>query len=149
MPYMLGVPAAIAGQSVPVEVVPGWETRGNASFNPAAVVCHWTAGPITGDRPSLKICVEGRPGLPGPLSQVFLTRGGVAVVVAAGRANHAGVGGWRGVVGNSAAFGIEAESAARSLSRVAMITRPARVPRTPRAAAIDSSRNARHRAYMG
>jgi hypothetical protein len=42
---------------------------------------------------------------------VYLDRAGVAVVVAAGRANHAGAGNWRGLVGNSALFGTEAEAA--------------------------------------
>ena len=92
-----------------VEVVPGAETRGSASFNPFGLVGHHTAGPKTGDRPSLNICVNGRPDLDGPLCNDFLTRAGVNVVVAAGRANHAGAGGFRGLVGNSAVFGIEAE----------------------------------------
>ena len=45
--------------------------------------------------------------------------------------------------------GTDAESAARSLSRVAMMTRPARVPRTLRAASTDRSRKARQTAYIG
>ena len=45
--------------------------------------------------------------------------------------------------------GTDAESAARSLSRVAMMTRPARVLRTLRADSTDSARNARQTAYMG
>jgi len=40
---------------------------------------------------------------------VYLDRNGVAVVVAAGRANHAGSGGYKGLSGNSSVFGIEAE----------------------------------------
>ena len=73
-------------------------------------LCHWTAGPKTGDRPSLNICVNGRSDLSGPLCQVFLTRAGKPVIVAAGRANHAGPGGYAGVRGNSGWYGIEAES---------------------------------------
>lgn len=110
MPYQTGLVDALKRRGLTVEVVPGWETRGSASFNPKGAVSHWTAGPKKGDRPSLRIVVEGRVGLPGPLCNVFLTRAGVAVVVAAGRANHAGKGGWRGLVGNSAVFGTEAES---------------------------------------
>jgi len=95
-----------------VETVPGWETRGSAAFAPAGVTCHWTAGPRgTTRRPSLNVVTYGRPGLPGPLCNVYLDRRGIAVVVAAGRANHAGAGGWRGLVGNSAVFGTEAEAA--------------------------------------
>src|SRR5690606_14116694 len=55
------------------------------------------------------VCVNGRPGLPGPLCNVYLDRRGVAVVVAAGRANHAGTGGKGGLTGNSSVYGIEAE----------------------------------------
>jgi hypothetical protein len=40
-----------------------------------------------------------------------LDRQGIAVVVAAGRANHAGEGGWAGLTGNSSVFGTEAECA--------------------------------------
>lgn len=95
-----------------VEAVPGWETRGSESFNPGGVVDHWTAGPRgTTGRPSLSVVTHGRPGLPGPLCNVYLDRRGVVVLVAAGRANHAGLGGYRGLSGNSSVFGIEAESA--------------------------------------
>lgn len=110
MPYQTQIPAALAAFGLPVELVPGWESRGSASFNPGGVVCHWTAGPRgTTARPSLGVVVNGRSDLPGPLAQVYLDRNGVPVVVAAGRANHAGAGGYNGLVGNSAVFGIEAE----------------------------------------
>lgn len=106
----LGIPAALAARGLTVEVVPGWETRGSDAFNPGGVTCHWTAGPRgTAGRPSLGVVTHGRAGLPGPLCNVYLARDGVAVVVAAGRANHAGTGGYRGLKGNSAVFGIEAE----------------------------------------
>ena len=111
MPYQTGIPAALRKYGLTVELVRGWETRGSSAFSPKGVVCHWTAGPLRGDRPSLRVVINGRPDLPGPLCQVFLTRAGVAVVVAAGRAQHAGSGGWRGLSGNAAVFGIEAESA--------------------------------------
>lgn len=92
-----------------VEIVPGAETRGSAAFNPYGFVGHHTAGARSGDRPSLNLCVNGRPDLDGPLCNDFLTRAGVNVIVAAGRANHAGAGGFRGLVGNSAVWGCEAE----------------------------------------
>jgi hypothetical protein len=110
MPYQLGLPAALARFGLVVETVPGWETRGNASFNPKGSVNHHTAGPASGIRPSLHVVTYGRSDLTGPLCNVFLDRNGVAVVVAAGRANHAGQGGYRGLIGNSAVFGTEAES---------------------------------------
>lgn len=110
MGFYTGMAAAIAAQGVVVEGVPGWETRGSSAFNPGGVTCHWTAGPRgTHSRPSLNVVVNGRPGISGPLANVYLARDGVAVMVAAGRANHAGLGGYRGLVGNSSVFGIEAE----------------------------------------
>ncbi len=110
MPYQLGLPAALAKFGLVVETVPGWEKRGNASFNPKGSVNHHTAGPANGARPSLNIVTNGRSDLKGPLCNVLLDRNGVAVVVAAGRANHAGTGGYKGLTGNSSVFGTEAES---------------------------------------
>lgn len=108
---MTRIPSDLARFGLKVELVPGWETRGSSAFAPAAVTCHWTAGPRgTKGRPSLGVVINGRPGLDGPLCNVYLARDGVCVVVAAGRANHAGAGGFRGLVGNSAVYGIEAES---------------------------------------
>ncbi|MFE6228895.1 N-acetylmuramoyl-L-alanine amidase [Cellulosimicrobium sp. NPDC057862] len=111
MPRITRLPAALAARGLTVELVDGWQTRGSADFDPEGAVCHWTAGARTGDRPSLKVVRDGRAGLPGPLANVFLARSGVAVVVAAGRANHAGEGGWRGLTGNHSVWGTEAESA--------------------------------------
>ena len=101
---------ALRARGVKVEEYSGWTTRGSSDFHPDGGVCHWTAGPCgaTG-RPSLSTCVNGRPDLAGPLCNVYLDRNGVAVVVAAGRANHAGSGGWHGLSGNSSVFGVEAE----------------------------------------
>jgi len=107
--YALRLPRALERFGLDVEVVPGWEKRGSASFNPAASVGHHTAGSRSGDRPSLAICTNGRSDLSGPLCNTFTTRPGLAVVVAAGRANHAGLGGFRGLVGNSSVYGHEAE----------------------------------------
>jgi hypothetical protein len=61
--------------------------------------------------PSLSIVTNGRPDLAGPLAQLCLGRDGTFFVVAAGRANHAGEGSWRGITtGNSSFVGIEAEN---------------------------------------
>lgn len=114
MPYQTKLPAALIKFGLQVKLVPGWQTRGSSAFNPKGSVGHHTAGPKTGDHPSLKVCIDGRPGLRGPLCNTFLPRGltveqRVVYVVAAGRANHAGLGGFRGLVGNSSVFGTEAE----------------------------------------
>lgn len=111
MPFMTRIAADLIAAGLDVDAVPGWETRGSSVFAPGGVTCHWTGGPRgTVGRPSLRVVVDGYAGLPGPLSHVYLARTGTAVIVAAGRANHAGRGGWRGLVGNSSVYGIEAES---------------------------------------
>lgn len=109
MPRDTGLYRALQRRGLKVEYVPGWTTRGSSNFAPFGALAHWTAGPATGNRPSLNICVNGRAGLPGPLCQVFLDRNGVAIVVAAGRANHAGRGSWKGATGNTHLYGVEVE----------------------------------------
>jgi N-acetylmuramoyl-L-alanine amidase len=110
MPFMTRIPSDLARFGLKVELLPGWETRGSSSFAPAGVTDHWTAGPRgTTGRPSLNVVTNGRPGIPGPLCNIYFARDATCVVVAAGRANHAGAGGFRGLVGNSAVYGIEAE----------------------------------------
>lgn len=92
----------------------GWQTRGRpGAFGPVkGVLCHHTAGPKTGNAPSLHVIVDGRPGLEGPLSHLHLARDGTFTVIAAGRCNHAGAGSWQGVTsGNTNFIGIEAENA--------------------------------------
>ncbi len=112
MAYQTILPRALREQGLTVETVPGWETRGNEVFSPGGAVAHWTAGPKnTLGRPCLNLVTHGRSDLPGPLCNVYLDRQGIAVVVAAGRANHAGTGGWNGLRGNSSVFGTEAECA--------------------------------------
>jgi hypothetical protein len=92
---------------------PGWRTRGRGDVGTIrGVICHHTAGPRSGNMPSLGIVTSGRAGLPGPLSQLCLGRDGTFFVVAAGRANHAGAGNWQGFTNGNANFiGIEAENA--------------------------------------
>jgi hypothetical protein len=92
--------------------VAGWQTAGSESFDPAGSVNHHTAGPSSGATPSLVTCIEGRPDLPGPLCNVYQSREpaeDIAYVIASGRANHAGEGGWRGLSGNASVYGLEIE----------------------------------------
>jgi hypothetical protein len=77
-----------------VTEVAGWQSRGSSSFDPRGSVDHHTAGPATGDAPSLDTIIHGRPDLAGPLANVLIARSNLCYVVAAGRANHAGSGGW-------------------------------------------------------
>jgi hypothetical protein len=106
------LPAVLHGAGLKVAEVPGWESRGRAEMGSVAgVICHHTAGPRAGNMPSLNTLVNGRPDLPGPLSQLGIGRDGTCYVIAAGRCNHAGAGSWQGVTdGNSRFIGIEAEN---------------------------------------
>lgn len=97
--------------------VEGWRTRGSDFFAPRGIVCHHTATPESraGDYPSLNLVRDGRSDLPGPLAQLGLGRSGKVYVIASGRANHAGTGGWKGLSGNSSVLGIEAEDSGDSV----------------------------------
>lgn len=106
----LWLPDALRTAGLVVHEVPGWQTRGSSSFYPRGVVCHHTASHAGANAPALGICTNGRSDLAGPLCNVLLARNGDCHVVASGRANHAGTGGFRGLTGNSSVFGIEAEN---------------------------------------
>jgi hypothetical protein len=94
----------------PVVEVGGWRGRGTELRGAEVVVCHHTAGPRTGEMPSLAVLRDGRPGLPGPLAQLGLGRSGTVYVIADGRANHAGTSSWAGFSSlNNWSIGIEAE----------------------------------------
>ena len=111
MPHQSPLPDALDAFGLRVVLDPGWDSRGSSSFWPQVVIAHHTASNAAGgNAPSLGICRSGRPDLPGPLCQVLLARDGTCIVVAAGRANHAGAGSWKGWAGNSYAWGIEAEN---------------------------------------
>src|SRR5215210_4075705 len=110
MPRATWIPDQLRRFGLDVVEHPGWERRGTATFDPKGVVCHHTASKAGRDAPSLGLCVDGRPDVPGPLCNILLTRAGTAVVVAAGRANHAGQGGFRGLTGTARVLGIEAEN---------------------------------------
>lgn len=93
-----------------VSEVSGWATRGHGQMNPVkSIICHHTAGPATGDMPSLNFIRDGSASLPGPLSQLALGRSGTWFVVAAGLSYHAGVVTDSSLYSNANAIGIEAE----------------------------------------
>ena len=114
------LPEVLEGAGLKVAEQPGWRTRGRSEMGPVkGVICHHTAGASAnhGVMPSLNTIVNGRAATPttkalsGPLAQLALARDGTWIVVAAGRANHAGGGDWRGVTaGNSNMIGVEAEN---------------------------------------
>jgi hypothetical protein len=95
---------------LPVIEVDGWKTRSHGQMNSVkSIICHHTAGPATGDFPSLAIVRDGRPDLSGPLSQLGLGRTGTWYVIAAGLSYHAGVVIDPTLYANANAIGIEAE----------------------------------------
>lgn len=109
---LIWLPKVLKDTGLKVAEVDGWKTDGHGDMGPVkGVICHHTAGRLTGNMPSLRTVTNGRPGLRGPLSQLCLGRDGTFYVVAAGRAFHAGRGKWQGITsGNTSFIGIEAEN---------------------------------------
>jgi peptidoglycan hydrolase-like protein with peptidoglycan-binding domain len=103
---------ALLQAGLKVAPVAGWEQRGRRDMGAVlGVLCHHTAGPRSGNMPSLATLIEGRPGLQGPLAQLGLGRDGTFYLVAAGLCNHAGSGVSQGITaGNTHLIGIEAEN---------------------------------------
>ena len=101
---------AVKNAGVKYKKVSGWSSRGHGSMGSIkTIVAHHTAGPLRGNSPSLNVVAYGRPGLSGPLSQLFLARDGTVYLVAAGLSYHAG----RvrsNSYSNSHSIGIEAEN---------------------------------------
>jgi peptidoglycan hydrolase-like protein with peptidoglycan-binding domain len=106
------LPSVLFDAGLKIAEVDGWQERGKGDMGDVyGVMCHHTAGKLTGNMPTLDLLVKGRPDLTGPLSQLGLGRDGTFYIVAAGRCNHAGTGIWKGLVnGNSNFIGIEAEN---------------------------------------
>ncbi|MEV0617553.1 N-acetylmuramoyl-L-alanine amidase [Nonomuraea sp. NPDC050404] len=109
MPWLTQLAEVARKTGFPVTEVGGWKSRGHGQQpSVEGVVCHHTAG--FNDR---HVVVNGRPGLDGPLSHIWLQHTGRIWVVAAGRcwhnapstsANHM----------NSTSIGIEAENDGRT-----------------------------------
>ena len=114
MPFsLIWLPHVLKEAGLKVALVPGWEERGRGEVgNTMGVICHHTATPGKGkNMPTLGLLINGRPDLPGPLSQLGLGRDGTHYVVASGRCNHAGAGVWQGLTNGNANFiGIEGEN---------------------------------------
>lgn len=90
----------------------GWKERGVPfAAKPDTIVCHHTAtsSRVAGDLPTLGVLIRGHSTLPGPLSQLGLSRTGVVHVLASGKANHAGRGRWMRQESSARTIGIEAE----------------------------------------
>lgn len=110
-----GFGKALRGHGLTVKKVEGWQTRSAGSFAPEGVLIHHTASnKASGDLPCTGIVTHGRSDLPGPLCNILIGRSGTVLLVAAGRANHAGTGGPYGGIpaneGNFRLVGIECEN---------------------------------------
>ena len=106
------LPAVLKNAGLKVALVDGWEERGVSAMGTVlGVLCHHTAGPRTGNMPSLNTLLRGNGTTPGPLAQLGLGRDGTFYIVAAGKCNHAGAGLWKNISnGNTHFIGIEAEN---------------------------------------
>jgi len=102
-----------------VKTVSGWEGRGRPESTGGlaphpGVLNHHTGSKSAGPHPSLGLLVRGRADLPGPLCNFSTARNGVVWLVAAGRANHAGVARRSGPIkngdGNEEMLGNEVET---------------------------------------
>jgi hypothetical protein len=105
------LPDVLRSAGVEVEELEGWRARGHGDVGDIrGVMCHHTCGLPHGNI-DLRILVEGRADLAGPLCQLGLGRDGVFFCIAAGKAWHAGRGEWEGLTaGNTHFIGIEAEN---------------------------------------
>jgi len=116
MPFkLLWLPDVLKAAGLKVALVEGWEVRGRGDVGQTfGVICHHTANARAGNMPTLETLIRGRSDLKGPLAQLGLGRDGTYYVIAAGLANHAGVGRWNNITaGNTHFIGIEAEHSGR------------------------------------
>jgi len=101
---LLDLADACRGSGLRVVEVDGWPSRGHGQMSGVrTIVCHHTAGPPTGEAPSLNFIRDRG------LAQLVLGRSGTVYVVAAGLCFHAGVV-HEPNMGNRWAIGIEAEA---------------------------------------
>lgn len=115
----VGLADRLRAKALNVVEVAGWKTRGGElSSSPRGAGNHHTAGARTGEAPSLNTVIYGRRTptvVDGPLANTLQGRHpshgllDPVFVVAAGRANHGGVGEWLGHSGNSLFLGNEVE----------------------------------------
>ena len=109
----LWLPTVLRNAGLTVHEVSGWKTRGADSWGPIrGITCHHTAGSRNStDAGEIKVLVDGRAGLPGPIAQLYLSRDGDWHVIASGHCNHnkTGWGGPNKGYGNDSLLGVEAQ----------------------------------------
>lgn len=114
---MTWLAGALRGAGLTVLEHPGWKTRGKDGMRPRVVIAHHTATHwTTSDAVVTNLLARGRSDLPGPLCHLGLNRQGQFIVIAAGKANHAGAGSWLGADESVEAIGIEAYNYGNSVA---------------------------------
>lgn len=109
MARMLWLADVLRASGLKVLEHPGWQSRGRDGMRPQVVIGHHTATHwSTPDSVVTNLLVKGRVDLPGPLCHLGLNRDGTYIVIAAGKANHAGAGQWMGANESVETIGIEA-----------------------------------------
>lgn len=106
----LFLPELLIAFGVRIDQFQAWRDRGQGDFGQIwGVVAHHTGS----NNASASSIAYGHAGLKGLLSQIHLGRDGLATIVGAGIAWHAGVGSWPGIQTNNAnpvTIGVEAAS---------------------------------------
>jgi hypothetical protein len=99
----------LADAGLKVKPYTGWETRGIDDFAPRGVMLHHTVTkPTTSDAVVDRLlAITGSSKVKAPLCNYSTNRDGSVSIIAAGTANHGGVGRWNGVSGNRYWFGDE------------------------------------------
>lgn len=75
-------------EDIDLDYIAGWETRSSLTktFNPVGLCWHHTAGPRSGDAPSLNLCISKT------LVQILVARSGRVHIISGNRSNHIGLG---------------------------------------------------------
>lgn len=121
MAFQTWIADVLRAAGLQVEEEPGWRTRSAeededaSTYSPIGLVAHETrpetaTSSVSGE---IRVLIEGRPGLSGPIAQTFISRAGVWHVVAAGLCHHVKQG-WGGAFsgyGNTRLLGVEAQHA--------------------------------------
>lgn len=111
---MLQLPNALARRGAKLMIMDGWASRGVNNLPMASSIKgsmqHWIVSNRNGKpRQTLGVVANGHSTLAGPLANIHLDWDGTTTLVAGGRANHGGLGVWKGVSGNHFWIATEAE----------------------------------------
>lgn len=110
---LIDLPTVLQRAGLVVETMPDYKTNHHGQMTAVkSILLHHTAGPKTGELPSLNVVRNGRSDLPGPLAQLMLGRSGKWYVISAGLCYHAGAT-FTQYQSNIYSIGIEAEATGR------------------------------------